>query len=337
MISRRQAVGGAIALSAVARPTQAGAQAAGDFSPVANLLDHAVTRAVAPWAVLIVTRADGELFRHAAGTEIGHVEGLRSATKLATATAILTLVQSRRLSLEDSAARFIPSFAGEKSAITVRHLLSMSAGLPSTSALFSDESPLAEACEAIARVPTVAAPGSRFIYGNLGLTVAGRIAEIVSGMSWEAFFRVHLAEPLAIDFAYEPLRIGRVGGGGRTNAESYARLLRLHLAGGALEQRRVLSPELVASMHEPSGARFSNSVPGMRAQGYGMGWWLDTLNTRGQALIVSCPGAWGAYPWLDRSRQYAAFLLIRSSLFVGASLQRRLRPLIEQALDGGSQ
>src|SRR5204863_1338539 len=135
--------------------------------------------------------------------------------------------------------RYVPAFGGDKVGITVRHLLSMNSGLPSRLSSVSDEMSLADAAEEIGRAPLAAEIGSRFIYGNLGLTVAGRVAEVVSGKKWDEFFHEALAQPLGMDFSYGPLDTLRLGGGGRTNARNYGKLLKLHLSGGLHEGRRL--------------------------------------------------------------------------------------------------
>jgi CubicO group peptidase (beta-lactamase class C family) len=159
------------------------------------------------------------------------------------------------------------------------------------------------------------------------------VEEVVSGKNWPAFFQTALADPMGLDFTYGPFETGRLGGGGRTNAASYGKLLKLHLAGGLHEGRRILSQQLVVEMQRSNGSTFRNPVPEIDAHGYGMGWWFDAVDAQGRPRIVSDPGAWGAYPWLDRERRYAGFLFVRKALAEGARLQREVRPLIERALD----
>ncbi len=303
-------------------------------SAIRQSLDNAVGRGLVPWAVLRVTRSDRDVFVHASGVDAGHVDVLRSATKVATVTAIMTLVRDRAISLEDPVARFIPAFGGDKSGVTVRHLLSMNSGLPSQWRGFSDAVPLSDAADAIAKAPLVARPGERFIYGNLGLTLAGRVAEIASGRPWDRFFAEALALPLALRFEYVPLETGRLGGGGRTNAESYARLLRLHLGRGVYNGNAFLPAELVDTMQASNGSRFVNPIPDIDPKGYGMGWWFDELEASGAPLVISDAGAWGSYPWIDRARRYGAILFVRKQLAQGVALQREIRPLVERLIDG---
>jgi CubicO group peptidase (beta-lactamase class C family) len=304
-----------------------------DFSAVDAILAAAVKAGDVPWAALLVTRGGADLYEGAHGVPVSHVDVLRSATKVATVTAVLTLVEKKQLGLEDPVSRYIPAFAGDKAAITIRQLLSMSSGLRSSIKEFSDASPLSESVAVIAAAPLAAPPGTKFIYGNLGLTVAGQIAETVSGKSWDAFFQDAVAAPLNLDFSYGPLETGRLGGGGRTNLSSYGRLLKLHLAGGELDGVRIISPELIAQMQVSNAAVFKNPITQTEAYGYGMGWWFDRLRTDGSARVISDPGAWGAYPWIDRDRQYGAFVFVRKELADGVALVNKIRPLIDRTID----
>jgi CubicO group peptidase (beta-lactamase class C family) len=330
--TRRSWLTGA-ATCALTPPAHARARAFDSDDALKAVLQRAVAAQAVPWAGLLVARDGEDLFVHMEGAPRDHVDVLRSATKIATVTCLMTLVQAKALKLEDPVARFIPAFAGEKAGITLRHLLSMSSGLPPVYRGFNDSQPLAEAAQVIAGAPLAAKPGEVFIYGNLGLTVAGRIAEIAAGESWDAYFARAVAAPLGMTFEYGPLETGRLGGGGRTSLESYGRLLKLHLAGGRHGGKRILDYSLVKAMQSPSGARFRNPVPQTTAYGYGMGWWFDQVGTAGRPMIISDPGAWGAYPWIDLRRRYAAFLFVRKRLDDGVALQRTLRPLIEAGLD----
>ena len=330
-LTKRAAAGGALALAASAALAQRVTPTTSPFSEAASVLDHVVAQGTVPWAVLLVTAPDRVLFTHAAGVEVGHVDVLRSATKIATVTAVMTLVQSGAASLDDPVSRYVPAFRADKGDIRLRHLLAMNSGLPFSWRGFSDDTPLAQAADAIAAAPLAARPGARFISGNLGLTVAGRVAEVVSGQEWDQFFRRTLAEPLGLNFAYGPLDMGRLGGGGRTDAESYGKLLRLHLNGGLHEDRRILSQHLVQEMQRSNGSVFVNPLVQIKPHGYGLGWWFDAVDAEGQATVISNPGAWGAYPWIDLRRGYGAFLFVRKRLDEGVAIQREVQPIVERA------
>jgi CubicO group peptidase (beta-lactamase class C family) len=110
---------------------------------------------------------------------------IASMTKSFTGAALMTLVADGRLRLDDPVSTYLPQLAGwtfpsgDGPPITVRHLVSMEAGLPTDDAwadrhvdLTDDQmDALLEAGGAFAWTP-----GSRFEYSNLGWGLVGRIA-----------------------------------------------------------------------------------------------------------------------------------------------------------------
>jgi CubicO group peptidase (beta-lactamase class C family) len=122
-----------------------------------------------------------------------------------TGTVVLTLVDEGRLGLDDPVARYLPEFAGDRGRITVRQLLSHTSGLPmSDPALQRRDITLQRAVEAIASANLLSAPGELCVYGDASVQVAGRVAEIASGVgapsgrTWKALFASRLTIPLGM-------------------------------------------------------------------------------------------------------------------------------------------
>jgi len=133
-----------------------------------------------------------------------------SATKIATATAVMQLVEQGLVDLDAPASRYLPGLARLRNPygteITVRHLLSHSSGL-------ANPIPVAWIHPADEPGPSLAAltrrlleendrlqfePGSRASYSNLGYLVLGGIVERVSGMRFEAYVHRHILDPLGM-------------------------------------------------------------------------------------------------------------------------------------------
>src|SRR5450759_1536934 len=116
----------------------------------------------------------------------------------------MSVVDEGRLSLDDHVIKYIPSFSGDKSSITIRQLLSHTSGLPADSGLSSSGclsdrfTTLATCADKIAAGPLIAAPGTEFNYGGVSMQVAGRVAEIVEARPWEEIFQQRIARPLAL-------------------------------------------------------------------------------------------------------------------------------------------
>ncbi len=124
---------------------------------------------------------------------------LASLTKvLATAAAVMLLVDDGRLALDDPVARYLPAFAeGPKAAVTIRHLLTHTSGLPEGAELRAG-STRAEKIERATRFPILPPAGSRVVYSDVGFIIAWEVAERVAGEPLPDFLRKRLYEPLGM-------------------------------------------------------------------------------------------------------------------------------------------
>jgi CubicO group peptidase (beta-lactamase class C family) len=81
--------------------------------------------------------------------------------------------------------------------ITIRHLLSHTSGIPSSTA-GADTRPLAESAPAAAAGRLRFEPGAGYTYSNPGISVLGRVVEIAGGMPFETFLQKRLLDPLGM-------------------------------------------------------------------------------------------------------------------------------------------
>lgn len=126
-----------------------------------------------------------------------------SITKLATALAVLRLVERGVLGLDDPLARHLPDAAAAREGVTPRRLLSHTAGLsddvapelaPYGPAL--DWPTLARACLATAPVTP---PGVGVSYSNVGPGLLAVVVERLTGRQFSAALRELVLEPLGIE------------------------------------------------------------------------------------------------------------------------------------------
>ncbi|HJZ28222.1 MAG TPA: serine hydrolase domain-containing protein, partial [Streptosporangiaceae bacterium] len=156
----------------------------------------------------------GELV-HAAGLGQRHLGGappdadtvfrIASMTKSFTASAILALRDDGVLKLDDPAEEYVPELRGwpsvtpDSARVSIRHLLTMTAGFP-TDDPWGDRQqglPLDEFDALLARgVSFNWAPGTRFEYSNLGYAILGRVIAAASGGPYDEFIRTRLLAPL---------------------------------------------------------------------------------------------------------------------------------------------
>lgn len=132
---------------------------------------------------------------------------LASLTKVVgTASAVWVLIERGALRLEDRAAVLLPEFAGARegedgawrSAVTVRHLLTHTSGLPAGRNLRLVPGGPQERLRAAAGTPLRAAPGERCVYSDLGFILLGRIVTEVSGRGLDVFCRDEVFAPLGM-------------------------------------------------------------------------------------------------------------------------------------------
>ena len=132
---------------------------------------------------------------------------IASMTKSFTASALLALRDAGLLRLDDPVTEFVPELRGwpgvtaDSPPISLRHLLTMTAGWP-TDDPWGDRqqgTPLAEFAEILARGLRAAwAPGTRFEYSNLGYALLGRVISAAAEAGYPEFVRARLLDPLGM-------------------------------------------------------------------------------------------------------------------------------------------
>ncbi|MFI6732169.1 serine hydrolase domain-containing protein [Nonomuraea sp. NPDC050451] len=190
------------------------------------VLAGAVPR-VCPAAVALIavdgsvaaTAATGELVRYA-GAEgtlaaerppAGHdsIFDLASISKLFTTAVLLSLAEEGAIGLDEPVAAWIP---GHDPRVTPRRLLTHTAGLPPTRRI-DLELPGADASErmeAMLRTPIAHPVGGPYLYSDVGLVIAGRVAELAGGAPLDALVRARVTDVLGLpDTGYRPAALAR--------------------------------------------------------------------------------------------------------------------------------
>jgi serine-type D-Ala-D-Ala carboxypeptidase/endopeptidase len=306
------------------------------FAAVERWLDSAsVTAGVSDYSFAVM-RGDTVLFERSRGT-IGPATAIpiASATKWLSGAVIMSLVDEGTLRLDDTVGRYLPAAPAATRQITVRHLFALTSGMVAQVPCMGAEVVTLVACaEIILAQPVRAAPGAEFFYGGASMHVAGHVAEVASGRDWAALLRTRLAEPLGMTGTGIRAVNPRIAGGAWSTRDDYLRFLRMLLADGMGEGRRVLAASSVREMErdQTAGARIA-FTPHPYTRRYGIGVWRDRVAPDGRALQLSSQGAFGFSPWVDRERNIAAVLAVDDQLrdlypFVD-ELQRRVRAAVD--------
>lgn len=132
---------------------------------------------------------------------------IASMTKSFTALAILQLRDAGKLSLDDPAEKYAPQMktlaypTTDAPRITIRHLLSHSAGFPEDNPWGDQQLARtdAELSAMIAKgIPFSNAPGIAYEYSNFGFAILGRVVVSVSGMPYARYVREKILLPLGM-------------------------------------------------------------------------------------------------------------------------------------------
>jgi CubicO group peptidase (beta-lactamase class C family) len=125
---------------------------------------------------------------------------LASVTKvMATTMALMLLVDQGKVSVDAPVYTYLPDFRGpELDKITVRHLLTHTAGLVQWQPLYYSGSTKTEVYRAIRVLPLKWAVGESYHYSDLGFMLLGYIAEHASGQPLDQFLDRALYQPLGL-------------------------------------------------------------------------------------------------------------------------------------------
>ena len=184
---------------------------------IADSLIESSIGALIPGAVFLVARDGRVLHERAFGyAQLNDYEGhrlasppvmrtstafdLASVTKvMATTMATMLLVSRGNIDLDAPVSRYLPDFRGPHlDSITVRHLLSHSAGLVQWQPLYYHAANSAQTYAVIRDMPLEWGVGDARHYSDLGFMLLGYIVERVSGQSLDTFLDAELYRPLGL-------------------------------------------------------------------------------------------------------------------------------------------
>ena len=248
---------------------------------------------------------------------------IRSATKTFTGAAVGTLVDAGVLDWDDPVVDHMPEFALYDAyatrMVTARDLLAHRSGLPAHTGNLFDA--LGHERKEVLRRIRFMKPNHSFRekagYSNLGYFAAGMLASRAGRQSWEQLVEERLFGPLGMDSSgvstndwkttpnHAAAHLPRPDGGfdvhpwdnhdtlgpaGSITSTAFdmSRWVRMHLNGGVLNGRRILSAEVVREMQKPAMVAtptFAELPPIDEHSGYahGLGW--DSYHFAGHEII----------------------------------------------------
>jgi CubicO group peptidase (beta-lactamase class C family) len=182
---------------------------------VRAVLRQAIADSAFPGAVVVIGSAREVLLREGFGVldpadrrrpDDRTVWDLASLTKVVgTTTAVLALVAEGRVALDSPAVRYLPQWAGGSPAVTVRHLLTHSAGLPAGRPYYRTAATREEALAQLFETRPDTAPGGRYLYSDIGFLLLGQLVETVRGAPLDEVVAATLSRPLGLrDTRFRP-------------------------------------------------------------------------------------------------------------------------------------
>jgi len=257
---------------------------------------------------------------------------IASLTKPHTATTLALLAEMGKLSFSDPVSKYLPAFKklkvrgenGDAKPITLAMCLSHTAGFASNNQLKAGEfdldlnGSLAEVVDELASQELFYEPATAYGYSRLGYMTAARVAEVVTGKSFEVVMEDVLFAPVGstestfdyqsmIDRIPSPyvrtkggfeLRTGEPmgtvtnpGGALIATPNDVARMLLLHRNQGKVDGKRVLSKNTLQQMYV--------SQPGRGKAKYGLGFNILQQRPDGTASRIQHTGASGTIGIID--------------------------------------
>ena len=180
----------------------------GRFQPVVDYLQTQVDSAF-PGATVAVGYRDSVVLLAAVGhyaatdkrpvtTET--IYDLASLTKvIALTTECILLVNRGKLDLDAPVQRYLPEFRGPmKDQVTIRYLLTHSAGLVADLPLWDSTRTREGALAMVDTSPLVSPPGTRFVYSDLSAIVLMQVVERITGRPFDELLADDVFTPLAM-------------------------------------------------------------------------------------------------------------------------------------------
>jgi CubicO group peptidase (beta-lactamase class C family) len=183
----------------------------GQWDDAAEVLERATAEKQAEAAVLHVVRKDESFTRHFGKAASGDAMFLLgSISKPINVTAVMTLFDQGKFRLDDRVKKFLPDFTGDgRDGVTIRHLLTHTSGLPDQLAnnneLRKRHAPLTEFVAQTTRTRLDFAPGARYQYSSMGILLAARIAELISGSDILTLVDRNVFQPLGMKHSAQGL------------------------------------------------------------------------------------------------------------------------------------
>lgn len=249
-------------------------------------------------------------------------EMIASCSKWLTAALAATFIDEGTISAKDSIGKYLPIFTRNgKGNITIGQCLSHTTGIESGQITIRSLmerrkiGSLNEEVNLFAQKPMSGKPGTVFSYGNIGLNIVGRILEVVTHKDFETLFQERIVKPLEMKHTtFTKGKAVNPSGGATSTAADYMNFLQMILQKGEFKGKQIISPKTIGLMQISRTVHAKIVYSPAEASGFEYGWgeWILEKDEIGNSAVVSSPGLFGTYPWIDLKRNYAAIIFVKN-------------------------
>lgn len=311
----------------------------------------------APGFSVVIVKKDKIIFKNGYGVEKAGfkkpmtaktVTAIGSFTKSITAMAMMQLVENGKVNLDDQVIKYLPEFRtankDRSDKITVRMLLNNTSGLyggVTNMGKETDES-MKQLMLSLQSIYLKREPGSSYEYSNVAFSMAGLIISQVSGLSYAAYLKKNIFQPLEMDRSttdpadfktfnvlyghnfgidkgipaekgIESAEMMAAGSMLRSNAENMGHYLIALLNNGSYKNKQVISQKSIEELWS-SQISFPGLTHDLGGDGkdfnYGLGWMIANVEGR---TIINHGGSrktMSSMTILDPKKQLAVTILI---------------------------
>lgn len=244
----------------------------------------------------VLLQKQGKTFSAKSQIEIGDV------SQWLTVTLLLKLEEEGKLSLEDPVSKYIPSFEKYfKGYITLKHCLMHATGIEDKSGIKGNNrnrfASLEEEVNQIATRTILSKPGKAGCYGDVGIKIAGRVAEIATKKKFDILMRTKVLIPLGMRrTSFANLNGGPIdpASGALSTAEDLTRFLQMLLNDGKIGSIIFLNEESINNMlaAQLSPDKMMNQPKSTQEYGYALGAWCELKNNATSFHSSTFTGGW---------------------------------------------
>ncbi|CAD8061564.1 unnamed protein product [Paramecium primaurelia] len=291
---------------------------------------------------ILIQGADGQIYLKEHLSSEGHQPyddqttiHIASGCKWIAMTIIMKLVELGLLSLDTKVIDFYPEFKNRNPNLQLKHLMTHTSGYELADEWILDlDITLQESVIGIAKGGKYPASkvyfqgGTKVGYSDIGMQIAGGMAEKVTGKSFHQLFDEFLAKPLEMKNAQFTAFDGEKGqniaiaDGFLIRMIDYGNFLRMLLNHGSFNGKQIIQASIVKQMFKdytedlPVSVEIMKEVVGEVSDSYSfaIGAWIYDTNNKNQPVIFSSSGVHGFQNWLDIENRYLCVFFIRADV-----------------------